>query len=127
MVRKLRSDGKSSHTRFELIASSQDYNFSLIRCVPLTGRSHQIRVHLEMNGLPIIGDKKYGRCKRNSLPETLLPFVSSHHLLHAFCISFKVKERGSFRELQAPLPPNFKPFLNLLDVQFPFTRKTSLC
>jgi len=50
--------GKSSTTEFRTVASSG--NLSLIEARPLTGRTHQIRVHLESVGLPIIGDATYG-------------------------------------------------------------------
>jgi RluA family pseudouridine synthase len=50
--------GKPSRTKFRTVASSGD--FSLVEARPLTGRTHQIRVHLESVGLPIVGDATYG-------------------------------------------------------------------
>ena len=50
--------GKSSQTEFRMVATSGD--ISLVEARPLTGRTHQIRVHLESVGLPIIGDATYG-------------------------------------------------------------------
>ncbi len=50
--------GKPSRTEFRTVASSGD--LSLVEARPLTGRTHQIRVHLESVGLPIIGDATYG-------------------------------------------------------------------
>jgi len=50
--------GKRSRTRFELLESYRGY--SLLRCHPLTGRTHQIRVHLRHCRLPICGDSLYG-------------------------------------------------------------------
>jgi RluA family pseudouridine synthase len=50
--------GRSAVTAFRLLASSERY--SLIEARPLTGRTHQIRVHLESSGLPIVGDTTYG-------------------------------------------------------------------
>ncbi len=44
-------------TRFELLSSAE--NFSLVRAVPVTGRMHQIRVHMKYAGHPILGDKMY--------------------------------------------------------------------
>jgi RluA family pseudouridine synthase len=49
--------GKECITRFELVRYS--YGYSLIKCFPITGRSHQIRVHLKSIGSPIINDKMY--------------------------------------------------------------------
>jgi 23S rRNA-/tRNA-specific pseudouridylate synthase len=50
--------GKASVTEFRTVASSGDV--SLVEAKPLTGRTHQIRVHLTSVGLPIIGDSTYG-------------------------------------------------------------------
>ena len=50
--------GRASITEFRLVASSGD--ISLVEAKPLTGRTHQIRVHLASVGLPIIGDSRYG-------------------------------------------------------------------
>jgi RluA family pseudouridine synthase len=49
---------ESALTEFELISSSDLY--SLVKASPVTGRTHQIRVHLKYAGYPIIGDKMYG-------------------------------------------------------------------
>ena len=50
--------GKAAVTEFRTVASSGD--LSLIEARPLTGRTHQIRVHLASSGLPILGDATYG-------------------------------------------------------------------
>ncbi len=50
--------GKIAKTFFKVIESSK--NFSLIQCELITGRTHQLRVHLSELGFPIVGDKKYG-------------------------------------------------------------------
>lgn len=51
--------GKSAATEFRLLSSSGE--ISLVEAKPLTGRTHQIRVHLEYCGMPIIGDPTYGK------------------------------------------------------------------
>jgi len=50
--------GKRARTRFEVL--ERFAGWTLMRCEPLTGRTHQIRVHLRHAGLPIIGDELYG-------------------------------------------------------------------
>ena len=55
----IRPDGRTAHTDWELVGSS-DSRFSLLRCYLHTGRTHQIRVHLSDMGHPILGDKVYG-------------------------------------------------------------------
>lgn len=51
--------GKPSHTRFKLLAYCPTQNQSLVWCQPLTGRTHQIRVHLRSLGYPIVNDYLY--------------------------------------------------------------------
>ncbi len=54
-----KENGRESETRFEVLASIPGR--TLIACEPLTGRSHQIRIHLAESGFPIVGDPLYGR------------------------------------------------------------------
>ncbi|XP_071502438.1 uncharacterized protein [Diadema antillarum] len=56
-VCRVKTDGKPCHTRFERL--SYDGETSIIKCYPLTGRMHQIRVHLQYLGFPIINDPLY--------------------------------------------------------------------
>ena len=51
-------EGKESHTIFNTIKSYQYH--SLVECNPITGRLHQIRIHLSTLGCPIVGDEVYG-------------------------------------------------------------------
>ena len=64
MVR-ISDGGKIAKTFFKVIESSK--HFSLIQCELITGRTHQLRVHLSELGFPIVGDKKYGT-KENKFP-----------------------------------------------------------
>ena len=68
------SDGKPSFTSFENIYSNPFEGTSIIRAIPLTGRSHQIRVHLQYLGYPIVNDPIYGS---NFWPQrkTIRPFT----------------------------------------------------
>lgn len=52
-------DGARCETRYEVVSSLAD-DASLVRCEPITGRTHQIRVHLASSGWPILGDAVYG-------------------------------------------------------------------
>lgn len=58
LMRVDRKNGKKALTRFTIREHFEDY--TLLNCMPLTGRTHQIRVHLKQAGLAIVGDKLYG-------------------------------------------------------------------
>src|SRR2546430_118686 len=87
--------------------------FSLIRAVPITGRTHQIRVHLSAIGHPIVGDKIYGPDEQLYLrfidagwtPELEQRLLLSRHALH----SAKLAIEGE-REWTSPLPPDLTEF-----------------
>ena len=60
LLRCVRSDGKAAVSKYETIEPG---NISLVRLWPLTGRTHQLRVHMAYLGCPILGDPQYGQAK----------------------------------------------------------------
>ena len=76
--RCISSDGKPSVTRYSVIKEFKNQNFSLVKCILETGRTHQIRVHFSHIGHPLIGDTLYG------LPSDLI----SRQALHSYKVSF---------------------------------------
>ncbi len=90
------STGLSSQTNW--LCLSNRGNRTLLRCIPLTGRTHQIRVHLAHIGHPIIGDATYGR---RSHTKALRP------LLHAHTIQFQHPTTHTPRHFTAPIPSDF--------------------
>lgn len=63
MHRTVRCNGKHSTSRFKRISYNESTDQSLISCAPITGRSHQLRVHLQLIGFPIHNDVEYGGSK----------------------------------------------------------------
>jgi 23S rRNA pseudouridine1911/1915/1917 synthase len=92
--RIVRPDGAPSVTRFDRIAYEVSSNRSLLRCRLLTGRRHQIRVHLAARGWPIVGDAVYGAAWPG-LPR---------HALHAWRLALAHPATGAPLHVEAPLP-----------------------
>jgi len=113
-VKVVKSGGKSSQTFFEVVKSYPSLHVSLMNCRPITGRSHQIRVHLDEAGHPIIGDKVYGEGKRQTLADELLQ-TATHQLLHAASIRFTPAEGVEPVEVRAPYPETFASFVAIAD------------
>ena len=84
-VEIVRSGGKASETRFHWLGTAK--NLNLIHCFPHTGRTHQIRVHLEKARLPILGDKIYG-LGLSQTPGGFESYAVKRHFLHACSLSF---------------------------------------
>jgi RluA family pseudouridine synthase len=112
-VRAVRSGGRSALTRFRVAAVNEALKISLIECSPETGRSHQIRVHLEINGNPIVGDKRYGsQSQKSELPEHLLAMTGYHHFLHAAKLEFFPEAGVKSIQLNAAFPERMQFFIN---------------
>lgn len=72
------SDGKPSITKYSILEEFENQNFSLVKCILETGRTHQIRVHFTHIGHPLIGDTLYGNSS------TLI----NRQALHSYKVSF---------------------------------------
>lgn len=82
---RISKEGKSALTYVEKVKFYGD--FTLVNVIILTGRTHQIRVHLASIGYPVIGDSKYGDFKTNK--EIKESFGFENQFLHAYKLSFK--------------------------------------
>ncbi|HEX5107591.1 MAG TPA: RluA family pseudouridine synthase [Vicinamibacterales bacterium] len=88
--------GAASETRYELVdrRESASGRESLVRCELLTGRTHQIRVHLAAQGWPVVGDATYG-CSDERIPR---------QALHAWRLAFTHPVTKQPIDLEAPIP-----------------------
>ncbi len=97
--------GKDAQTRVSL---SRTYGvYSLVQCAPVTGRTHQIRVHLANAGHPIVGDDRYGDEAANKVARKL---GLKRLFLHAQSIAF-VDDSGNDLHFTAPLADDLDRFL----------------
>ncbi len=101
----VRSDGKPAQTRVRLSRSYGGY--SLLQCVPLTGRTHQIRVHLQSIGFPLVGDERYGNAEENRHARNC---GLQRLFLHAQSIAFP-DDSGNELHFTAPLADDLERFL----------------
>ena len=95
--------GKHAVTHFQVIERFGDY--TLVECRLETGRTHQIRVHMNYIGFPLVGDPKYG-------PKKTIDFGGQ--VLHAGVLGFEHPVTGKYLEFSVPLPEDFEQLLQSL-------------
>ncbi len=98
-------NSKNAVTHFKVIKRYGD--FTHVRCVLETGRTHQIRVHSAYIGHPVAGDEVYG-------PKKVITSLGGQ-CLHAKQIGFVHPKTGEYMEFESELPEYFKRFLKKLD------------
>lgn len=99
--------GKKAVTNFKVIKRFAKSNVTYVDCSLETGRTHQIRVHFDYIGHPLLGDPLYGKGNRT--------LVNDGQMLHAYRLTFFhpiLKKEMSF---EAPLPQYFLDVLDKLD------------
>lgn len=106
---KVSEQGKPSETRF---AVEERYtNATLIKASPVTGRTHQIRVHTQYAGHPIALDDKYGD---KEFDQQMSELGLNRLFLHAASIRFEHPKTGETLRLNAPLDDKMKTILKKL-------------
>ena len=94
------------------------HSYSLVEVEILTGRTHQIRVHMDFHKTPIVGDKVYG--SRHKLAKNLtkekIDFIQQfpRQALHASKLSFALKNNSEYVSYQSDLPKDIKDLINVL-------------
>src|SRR3954464_7355612 len=107
-----KSEGRDSVTLYERLAEGS--GLTLLRCRLLTGRTHQIRVHLRSQGWPIVGDPVYGEPRWRGIAESGLAALCRdfpRQALHAFRLSFVHPATGVPVEIAAPVPEDLAALL----------------
>jgi 23S rRNA pseudouridine955/2504/2580 synthase len=107
------ADGKHAVTNFEVLDQA-GHHAALVAFYPVTGRTHQIRVHAAIIGAPLLGDTKYND---NPYPEELGEASKTLHL-HARHISFSHPITWQDMTLTAPLPSAFMTTVKSLGFAF---------
>lgn len=109
--------GKYSETQIKIIKNFQIC--SLIECQLKTGRTHQVRVHLDSIGHSLVGDKVYGKNKinkfrkeKNNSPRFLLLKNFHRQALHAYFLGFIHPTSKKYVEFKSKLPADFLDLLN---------------
>ena len=118
---KIDPRGKMAETRFKIVKAYRKY--TLLKCMPVTGRLHQIRIHLMAAKASIVGDETYGghpfflssikkRYNLKNLTEEL-PLIQ-RVALHAFSLEFQ-DLTGEQLYIEAPYPKDFAVLIRQLE------------
>lgn len=111
-IRPIEDGAKEAVTFYEVLERFRGY--ALVRCLPRTGRTHQIRIHMAHIGHPIVADKMYsGRAKLTvgevfgaDAPEEDQVLIE-RQALHAHRLEFENPRTAERLKLEAPLPDDF--------------------
>ena len=105
------SDGRAAHTSYRVLEKLN--HATLVEAQIHTGRTHQIRVHFQHLGHPVVGDDTYGSTKNKRLKE-LANYAAPRVLLHAKELTFIHPRTQKTLKFSAALPDDFKHALKLL-------------
>ena len=98
--------GRASETYYEVVERFARHTW--VRCMPKTGRTHQIRIHMEFTGHPLVGDKLYGGV------EPALSAFCPRQALHAASIEFRHPRTGDTMRFEAPMPADMQALVDHL-------------
>ncbi|HEY4832671.1 MAG TPA: RluA family pseudouridine synthase [Waddliaceae bacterium] len=105
----LNDKGKAASTSCETIIYNE--SLSLVKLLPYTGRTHQLRIHMKSIGFPILGDGIYGSVAANK------KFGAKRQLLHAYHLRFLHPITKKEIELKAPIPEDMNKFIQYITNQ----------
>ncbi|WP_410207372.1 RluA family pseudouridine synthase [Fusobacterium sp.] len=93
--------GQNAQTRIKVLKRSHDKNITLIEAQLLTGRTHQIRAHMALEGHPLLGDELYGGADNRA----------DRQMLHSYKTQFSDVETGELKTAEVTLPEDMKKIL----------------
>jgi 23S rRNA pseudouridine1911/1915/1917 synthase len=102
----VRDGGREARTEYVVERSYDEPVVSLLECRLETGRTHQVRVHLQAIGHPVVGDAAYGGSR--------VAIALERPFLHAFRLAFEHPTTGEHLEFDEPLPPELAEILAAL-------------
>lgn len=103
--------GREAHTSFRVLERLRGSTY--VEAGLHTGRTHQIRVHFQYLGYPLVGDDTYGH-RQNIRLADLTGYTAPRQMLHAGRLTFTHPRSGKRIRFEAPLPPDFLDALSAL-------------
>ncbi|MBR8701902.1 Ribosomal large subunit pseudouridine synthase D [Fusobacterium sp. DD29] len=95
--------GQDAKTRIKVIKRFEDKNLTLIEAQLFTGRTHQIRAHMALEGYPLLGDELYGGADNRA----------DRQMLHSYKTQFSEIDTGKLITVETKLPDDMKKLLGL--------------
>ena len=123
-VLKEKNEDMLSITKYRVLKSYENKQFALVECILVTGRRHQIRVHLHHKKTPIIGDCKYGGYyninERTISNPKIIPMIKNmdRHALHSHKLEFLHPITKKTMILKSPLEKGLMKILKLMSADF---------
>ena len=114
------AQGRWASTQFSVLWQDAAKNIALLRSSPLTGRTHQIRLHLADQYSALIGDKLYGTGAWHDLSHNAVLLALQRHMLHAHSLELMLPAKGgcsqSPTKIHAPIGGSFAELCQMLDL-----------
>ena len=103
--------GRAARTTYEVLERLR--HATLVEAVIHTGRTHQVRVHFQHIGFPLVGDETYGK-RQNSRLKELTNYAAPRQMLHARFLEFTHPGTGERMSFQSAWPEDFRKVLEAL-------------
>jgi 23S rRNA pseudouridine1911/1915/1917 synthase len=119
-----RAGGAAALTRYHVLQRSRGEarGLSLVACELVTGRTHQLRVHLAAQGWPLVGDVVYGQPPRTRIVDVAVDRAArafARQALHAWRLQFAHPRSGDVLRFEAPMPPDLAGLIALAGLGSP--------